>query len=70
MLFWEICTHDTPVRGQLRPLEIPRECSEQVAALIEECCHFDPDKRPSAREVRFSPSELPSTFCGVDRNHG
>ena len=51
VLFWEICTREIPVRGRLRPLRIPDECSATVQALIEECLHFDPSKRPHAKEV-------------------
>lgn len=52
VLFWEICTREIPVRGMLRPLRVPEECSPEVAQLIEVCMHFDPDLRPHARGVR------------------
>ena len=55
VLFWEICTREIPVRGMLRPLRVPEECSQEVAQLIEVCMHFDPDLRPHARGVRPPP---------------
>ena len=51
IILWEICTGQTPVRGQLRDVEVPEECPEAVRNLILECLETRPSKRPSALKI-------------------
>ncbi|KAK9786895.1 hypothetical protein WJX73_008911 [Symbiochloris irregularis] len=48
---WEIVTQEIPVRGQLRPIEVPKECPEDVRDLYWSCTDPDPDKRPDMRGI-------------------
>ena len=48
VLLWEIITHETPSRGQLRDFRVPEECSHSIAEMHEACLQLDPEKRPSA----------------------
>eukprot|EP00884_Botryococcus_braunii_P009691 jgi/Botrbrau1/18723/Bobra.0386s0046.1 len=47
----EVCTQEMPIRGSLRPVQVPEECPPEVAELIEECLDRFPENRPSAQEV-------------------
>jgi len=51
VVLWEICTGEVPVRGQMREVEVPRECPQEVADLIRRCHKVDPALRPTAPEA-------------------
>jgi len=48
---WEICTHEVPVRGQLRDINVPEECPQAISDLIDACMQPRPEDRPSAKQV-------------------
>ncbi|GAB4813247.1 hypothetical protein N2152v2_000293 [Parachlorella kessleri] len=51
VVLWEICTGETPSRGQLRTIEVPGECPPEVHDLCERCMASDPRDRPSAKDI-------------------
>ncbi|KAL4419356.1 hypothetical protein ABPG77_001583 [Micractinium sp. CCAP 211/92] len=51
VVLWEICTGATPIRGQLRDVQVPQECPAEVRELILDCLATNPRKRPSAVDV-------------------
>lgn len=51
MLLWELVTGELPRRGRLRPVLVPEECSEETNTLIHACMHFEPRRRPTAKEL-------------------
>ena len=51
IVLWEICTGETPIRGQLRDIRVPEECPAEVRALILECLETRPGRRPSALQI-------------------
>ena len=51
VLLWELVTGELPRRGRLRPVLVPEECSEDSEALILACMHFQPERRPTAKEL-------------------
>ena len=63
IVLWEICTGEKPVRGQLRDVKVPEECSEEVRVLMLECLDTRPSRRPSALQIverlKQSPTEPP-----------
>eukprot|EP00884_Botryococcus_braunii_P015478 jgi/Botrbrau1/2613/Bobra.145_1s0034.2 len=65
VVLWEIVTGERPHFRQLRPLQVPDECPEDVDAIIRACRRVDPAERPTAKEVydvlARSPSRQNST---------
>ncbi|KAK9803730.1 hypothetical protein WJX73_008474 [Symbiochloris irregularis] len=51
IVLWELCTSETPHRGRNRPVRVPEECPASIAALIDRCQEFEPNDRPTAKEV-------------------
>lgn len=51
VVLWEIITQETPQRGNLRDLEVPDECPQEIADLVDRCLDEIPESRPSALEV-------------------
>ncbi|PRW39362.1 serine threonine- kinase [Chlorella sorokiniana] len=51
VVLWEICTAQTPVRGQLRDVHVPEECPAEVRELILDCLATNPRNRPTAKEI-------------------
>ncbi|KAL0018385.1 hypothetical protein WJX77_000988 [Trebouxia sp. C0004] len=51
LLLWEIITQEAPRRGHLRDLEVPQECPQEVADLVEGCLDLCADKRPTADDI-------------------
>ena len=49
VLLWEICSGEIPIRGQLRPLEVPEEAPHNIAALINDCLQVSAKHRPTIR---------------------
>ena len=49
VLLWEICTGEIPIRGQLRPLQVPEEAPQDIAALIDDCLQVSAKHRPTIR---------------------
>lgn len=47
----EICTGAVPVRGRMRPLQVPTDCPAEVAQLVEQCMSADPQARPTAQQL-------------------
>ena len=35
MIMWEVVTHEIPVRGALRTIDVPKEAPEEVSAAIQ-----------------------------------
>ena len=44
-------TGQVPVRGQLRDVQVPGECPDEVRRLILDCLEQNPKRRPTAFEV-------------------
>ena len=61
IVLWEICTGETPVRGQLRDIRVPEECPAKVRDLMLECLEARPSLRPSAVQVVERLRALPPT---------
>ncbi|KAL6767798.1 hypothetical protein ACKKBF_B36660 [Auxenochlorella protothecoides x Auxenochlorella symbiontica] len=51
VVFWQIITGDTPIRGSMRQIRAPEECPLGIANLVEACWEPEPDDRPTAMEV-------------------
>ena len=51
VVLWEVCTGEAPVRGVLRPLQVPEDCPAEVEALYRRCMSETPEERPSAAEI-------------------
>lgn len=60
IVLWEIIAGERPVRGQLRDVEVPRECPEEVRQLMLQCLDTRPSRRPSAKEIVEKLRELPN----------
>eukprot|EP00208_Stichococcus_sp_RCC1054_P006737 CAMPEP_0206141092 /NCGR_PEP_ID=MMETSP1473-20131121/11769_1 /ASSEMBLY_ACC=CAM_ASM_001109 /TAXON_ID=1461547 /ORGANISM="Stichococcus sp, Strain RCC1054" /LENGTH=771 /DNA_ID=CAMNT_0053535505 /DNA_START=465 /DNA_END=2780 /DNA_ORIENTATION=- len=51
VLLWELSTQEMPIRGQLRDVQVPEECPQAVADLIDACLQANPLHRPSAADL-------------------
>ena len=51
IVLWEICTGEKPVRGQLRDVNVPQECPEEVRNLMLQCLETRPSRRPTAVQI-------------------
>ena len=51
VVLWEIVTGQVPVRGQLRDVQVPGECPDEVRRLILDCLEQNPKRRPTAIEL-------------------
>jgi serine/threonine protein kinase len=51
VVLWEICTGEAPARGDMRSLQAPDDCPQQIVDLYEQCIAENPDDRPSATQV-------------------
>jgi hypothetical protein len=51
VVLWEICTHEMPIRGQLRDVLVPEEAPPEISRLIDECLQPNPAKRPKADDL-------------------
>lgn len=51
VVLWEICTGEAPARGDMRPLQAPEDCPQEIVDLYQRCISEDPDDRPSALEL-------------------
>ncbi|KAL4437815.1 hypothetical protein ABPG77_005727 [Micractinium sp. CCAP 211/92] len=51
VVLWEICTGETPVRGQLRDPRVPEECPAETLDLVYRCLSPDPAARPTATQL-------------------
>ena len=49
VLIWEICTGETPIRGQLRPVQAPEEAPQDIVDLIDACLQVSAKQRPTIR---------------------
>lgn len=67
VVLWEICTHEMPIRGQLRDVEVPDEAPTAISQLIDECLQPNPAKRPSALAICERIQALPEEPQGPRR---
>lgn len=51
VVLWELCTGESPLGRQLRPVRVPMECPQEVADVIASCLDENPSSRPTARQV-------------------
>lgn len=51
VVLWEVCTGEAPTRGDMRPLQSPSDCPQDIVDLYLLCVSENPEDRPSAREV-------------------
>lgn len=51
IILWELCTGEAPVRGNMRPLNVPEDCPEEIGELQQRCVAEDPGERPTATEL-------------------
>lgn len=51
VVLWEICAGEAPSGRQLRSLQVPEECPQATADVVEQCLEEDSTLRPSAREI-------------------
>jgi len=51
VVVWEICSGEVPVRGDMRALEAPRDCPDEIVELQRRCVSEDPRDRPTADEI-------------------
>lgn len=58
IVLWEIVTGETPLRGDMRPMRVPEECSQGVVDLFDACLAQDPSARPDTRSLVTRIQEL------------
>lgn len=51
VVLWELITGEPPIRGQMRDVKVPEECSQEVADILTRCWATDPMKRPTATQL-------------------
>jgi hypothetical protein len=51
VVVWEICSGEVPVRGDMRALEAPEDCPDEIVELQRRCVSEDPGDRPTADEI-------------------
>lgn len=51
VVLWEICTGEIPQRGRMRDVQVPSECPEEVANLINACLCYEAKDRPTASDA-------------------
>lgn len=51
VVLWELITQEQPQRGHLRDIEVPTECPQAVAALVDACLDHRAAKRPTTTQI-------------------
>lgn len=51
VVLWEICTGEAPARGDMRPLQAPEDCPQEIVDLYQACTAENPDDRPTAKDL-------------------
>lgn len=51
VVLWEISTRELPIRGKLRPLQVPQDCSMPMVQLINACLSPNANSRPTAEQI-------------------
>ncbi|DBA88396.1 TPA: hypothetical protein ACH3X2_004890 [Trebouxia sp. C0005] len=51
IVLWEIITQETPQRGTLRDIQVPEECPQAIADLVDRCLNESPAARPTAQQI-------------------
>ena len=65
-MLWEIVTKEMPRRGQLRDVEVPRECPREISDLIDQCLQPNAVARPTAEEIFHYIQAAPRRGWAVD----
>ena len=66
VVLWEIVTKEMPRRGQLRDVEVPRECPREISDLIDRCLQPNAVARPTAEEIFHYIQAAPRQGWAVD----
>ncbi|KAL3150423.1 hypothetical protein ABBQ32_000259 [Trebouxia sp. C0010 RCD-2024] len=51
VLLWELITQETPQRGNLRDLQIPQECPQEISDMVAACTSQLASDRPTAQQI-------------------
>jgi len=66
VVLWEIVTKEMPRRGQLRDVEVPRECPREISDLIDQCLQPNAVARPTAEGIFHYIQAAPRRGWAVD----
>ena len=51
VVLWEICTGEAPARGDMRSLQAPEDCPQEIVDLYQACVAENPEDRPAAKDL-------------------
>ena len=58
IVLWEVCTGETPLRGDMRPIRVPEEAPQEVVDLFRACTAAAAAERPDTRQLIKTIEEL------------